>query len=159
MMGDTFGSRAENLVAGLGPAIGPCCYTVGHDVAAAMGYALPDWHLVMTPHEDRWKFDLSAANAQQLAAAGVQNIEEAHLCTACRQDEFYSHRADNGQTGRFAVVAFLEPARGDRYQDDTTPTPLQATAGEEQESAQDSWPDSLNPPGFPAFGDTQGWDA
>jgi YfiH family protein len=43
-----FGSRPQELLAGLGPAIGSCCYTVGHKVAAVMGYALPDWSQVMS---------------------------------------------------------------------------------------------------------------
>lgn len=141
-----FGTDPQQLLAGLGPAIGPCCYTVGHNVAAAMGYALPDWTQVMSAEsEDVWRLDLSAANAQQLRAEGVSSIEQAGICTHCRLDEFYSHRGDNGQTGRFAVVTYLEPRSGGR--------------GESVEAVDESRPspdplsefDSLNPPGFPAF--------
>ena len=143
-----FGTRPGDLLAGLGPAIGPCCYTVGDKVAAAMGYVLPDWSQAMTSlGEDQWSLDLSAANAQQLAAEGVQQIESANLCTACHQDEFYSHRAGNGRTGRFAVAAYLEPGRA----------PMQAApASGSQDQRQPptlSQPDSLHPPGFPAFGE------
>jgi YfiH family protein len=140
-----FGSHPQALLAGLGPAIGPCCYTVGQKVAAAMGYALPDWNQVMTLQgEDQWRFDLPAANAQQLTAEGVQQIEQAHLCTACRQDEFYSHRGDHGRTGRFAVVAYLEPRVGERE--------ARAAAKPWEERAMgESTPFSLHPPGFPAF--------
>lgn len=146
-MQEAFGTRPRDLVAGLGPAIGPCCYTVGHKVAAAMGYALPDWSKAMQVQEDGWRFDLSAANAQQLAATGVRNIEEARLCTSCRNEEFYSHRADNGQTGRFAVVAYLE-ARPDRQAKEAP-----ERAREEAKSEDLAMPDSLNPPGFPSFQD------
>lgn len=162
-MREAFGTSAEELIAGLGPAIGPCCYTVGHNVAAAMGYALPDWTQVMTLYsEDEWRFDLSAANAEQLAAEGVRTIEQAHLCTACHQDEFYSHRGDNGRTGRFAVVAYLEP-RNDRQRDEG-----KAEEGhvEEQTGRPDAnlgqyeWasPGSLHPPGFPSFDEVAGGD-
>ena len=151
-MVDRFGSRPEALIAGLGPAIGPCCYTVGNKVATAMAYVLPEWNQVMTLEgEDLWRFDLSAANAQQLAAEGVQQIEQAHLCTACRQDEFYSHRADNGRTGRFAVVTYLEPRRvGGEAQAGTVPREERPVDG----------PDivSLHPPGFPAFDEFTGGD-
>ena len=48
-MQEAFGTRPQDLIAGLGPAIGRCCYAVGDNVAAAMGYALPDWQQVMSP--------------------------------------------------------------------------------------------------------------
>lgn len=142
-----FGSRPQALVAGLGPAIGPCCYTVGDEVAAAMGYALPDWSKVMHAYgTDHWRFDLEAANAQQLDAAGVQNVERAALCTSCHSDEFYSHRGNNGQTGRFAVVAFLSLRTAGPEQEAGQAAPV----GESQ--AAPPWTgDSLAPPGLPSF--------
>jgi len=42
-----------------------------------------------------------------LEAVGVGQVEVAGLCTACRSDEFFSHRAEKGRTGRFGVVAVL----------------------------------------------------
>ena len=45
--------------------------------------------------------------AKMLARLGVHQIEVSGLCTACHNDEFFSHRADNGRTGRFAVVMGL----------------------------------------------------
>jgi YfiH family protein len=152
-MQEAFGTRPQDLVAGLGPAIGPCCYTVGQNVAAAMSYALPDWSQALTLQgEDTWRLDLSAANAQQLAAAGVRRIEQSHLCTACRRDEFYSHRGDNGRTGRFAVVAFLEPRAGVPVDRET------ATSWAEPEGEESSSPASLDPPGFPSFWEQTGGD-
>lgn len=146
-MQQAFGSQPAALLAGLGPAIGPCCYTVGHEVAAAMGYALPDWTKVMQSEgQEGWRLDLPGANAQQLAAAGVARIEEAGICTACHNDEFFSHRADDGRTGRFAVVAYLQPG-------------TEAEAGQKDDAAQDlavddglALFDSLQPPGLPGFG-------
>lgn len=141
-----FGTRPQDLIAGLGPAIGPCCYTVGHEVASAMGYALPDWSQVMALNrEGLWRFDLPAANAQQLAAAGVHNVEQAHLCTACHKDEFFSHRGDSGHTGRFAVVAYLEPGTRDEENGEAQPGQREPAPAGSQEV------DSLRPPGFPAF--------
>ena len=148
-MAEAFGTRPEQLLAGLGPAIGPCCYTVGDNVAAAMGYALPKWQQVLHPDGELWRLDLPAANAQQLHAAGVRQIEHAHLCTACHTGEFFSHRAEKGQTGRFAVAAFLVPAAGTRGQMVETAA---STPGEEE------WlqPLSLDPPGLPSFGELLG---
>lgn len=147
-MVQAFGSRPSDLLAGLGPAIGPCHYVVGDKVAAAMGYVLPEWSQAMSPlGEDQWRLDLSAANAQQLAAEGVQQIEAANLCTACHRDEFYSHRADNGQTGRFAVAAYLKPRRASAR----GALPPEPQPQSQKPSSRE--PESLNPPGFPAFGE------
>lgn len=152
VMREAFGSRPSELMVGLGPAIGPCCYTVGHKVAAAMGYALPNWSQAMVLEgEDQWRLDLSAANAQQLAAEGVQRIEEAGMCTACHLDEFYSHRGENGRTGRFAVVAYLGMVAGEREMDAAA---VSRVAPEPAQSADYT----INPPGFPAFGEFAGED-
>lgn len=155
-MEDAFGSRPADLIAGLGPAIGPCCYTVGHEVAAAMGYALPDWSQVMTSQgEERWRLDLPAANAQQLAAAGVHRIEQANLCTGCRHDEFFSHRADQGHTGRFAVVAYLRRRRaGMQVGPGRSRTAETKPRGQESEKVRQV--SSLHPPGFPPFNEPSG---
>jgi YfiH family protein len=145
-----FGTEPRDLIAGLGPAIGPCCYTVGHEVAAAMGYALPNWGKVMHPQgEELWSFDLPTANVQLLRAAGVRRIEQARLCTSCHKDEFFSHRADGGRTGRFAVVAYLTAKEKQPKPEGKEP----AQTGIKPEPAE-AGPDSLDPPGFPAFGAT-----
>jgi YfiH family protein len=147
-----YGCRPSDLVAGLGPCIGPCCYQVGDDVVSAMGYALPNWAEVVVRTERGWWLDLSGANAQLLRQAGVGQIERPRLCTACRVDEFYSHRAESGRTGRFAVVALLTPK-------DTASRPaieLGVDRTPERTSPDPAEPTSLHPPGFPAFGERSG---
>lgn len=144
-MREAFGTDPRELAAGLGPAIGPCCYTVGDDVAAAMGYSLPDWRQVMSRENNHWRFDLPAANAQQFSAAGVRHVEQAGICTACRTDEFFSHRASGGRTGRFAAVVHLKPRHGGakRFSERAWRRSLEPSRPEHA--------DSLNPPGFPAL--------
>jgi YfiH family protein len=149
-MEEAFGCCPSDLVAGLGPAIGPCCYEVGHSVAAAMGYALPNWTLAMESKGDRWHLDLSAANTQHLSAAGVEKIERSSLCTACHSDEFYSHRASGGKTGRFAVVAYLKALHGARRAE---------ASGEDRFEPQAPEPAPLlsaSPPGMPTFQESLG---
>ncbi len=103
-----FGSRPPDLIAGLGPGIGPCCYQVGPEVAEAAQAAISGWPSVLLRQRDgSWHLDLWEANRRQLVQAGVIRIEVSGLCTACRTDEFYSHRAERGRTGRFGVVAGL----------------------------------------------------
>lgn len=99
-LSSAYGSRPQDLVAGVGPAIGPCCYEVGEDVRAAFGPERA--HLF---HERR--LDLWQANREALLASGVPDaqIEVAEVCTRCQSDRFFSHRANAGQpAGRFAGV-------------------------------------------------------
>ena len=107
-MTQAFGSRPAEVVAGIGPSIGPCCYKVGPEVAAQVRAGFQEgesWLLSQASgpiHLDLW-----AANRQQLEASGVGQVEVAGLCTACHTEEFFSHRAEKGRTGRFGVMAVL----------------------------------------------------
>jgi polyphenol oxidase len=83
------------VAAAVGPAIGPCCYEVGAEVAEAFG---PD---VMRGR----KLDVWAASERALLAAGVASVERIDLCTACHPELFFSHRRDRGLTGRQGVIA------------------------------------------------------
>jgi YfiH family protein len=107
-MVDAFGCSPADIRAGIGPSIGPCCYEVGPEVVSAAQKAFPDAPFVLQRGSgERWHFDLWAANHHQLAAAGVTEIELSGLCTACRTDEWFSHRAEGGRTGRLAAVIGL----------------------------------------------------
>jgi YfiH family protein len=100
---EVFGSCPRDIIAGIGPAIGPCCYTVGEDVVAAFSDR-PD--LVKSGKLDLWE-----ANRQALLEAGVatEHIEVAGICTRCESDRFFSHRANGGQpAGRFAALIRIE---------------------------------------------------
>jgi YfiH family protein len=103
-----FGSRPHDLIAGLGPAIGPCCYQVGPEVAreVMVAFGTGDGLLPAQP-DGSYHLDLWAANRWLLARAGVHQVEVAGLCTACRTDEFYSHRAERGRTGHHGALAYL----------------------------------------------------
>jgi YfiH family protein len=105
---DRFGCQPRDIVAGIGPAIGPCCYTVGQDVVAAF----KDRPELFAPSaEGGQRLDLWAANRQALVEAGVpaEQIEVAGICTQCQSDRFFSHRANSGQpAGRFAALIRLD---------------------------------------------------
>ncbi len=98
---ETFSTKAEDLIAVVGPSIGPCCYEVDRVVRDAMK---DDAALLFTPSDnrDRWMFDLPRANRLQILDAGVPsaNIVEAGICTSCQRDTFFSHRGEGGRTGR-----------------------------------------------------------
>jgi YfiH family protein len=113
-----FGSDPAALFAGIGPSIGPCCYEVREPVIGAVRSAFSEAeHLLELPDGEtragaRAYFDLPEANRINLRRAGVTAIELSNLCTACRTDLFFSHRAEKGKTGRFGTILLLNPAGG-----------------------------------------------
>ncbi len=94
---------AREIVGLVGPSIGPCCYDV-------YGPVLDDWRSFgprfLTDRGGRTYLDLKAANAAQLAEAGVRDVEVCDLCTFCRKDWFYSSRRDGEETGRFGGIVW-----------------------------------------------------
>lgn len=109
-MGDAFGSDPRCLWVGVGPAISVTHYEVGADVVEQVASACPPGtRLTQAGHRGRAYLDLPAAVRSQLEAAGVDAIELSGLCTASRTDEWFSHRAEQGKTGRFGVVVALNP--------------------------------------------------
>jgi purine-nucleoside/S-methyl-5'-thioadenosine phosphorylase / adenosine deaminase len=139
-MRQEFGTRPQDVVAALGPAIGRCCYQVGPEVArayAAQFSKAADWFdgpfepqaegeqqhwlpwLTMMPpgHQpepERARLDLRAANRSQLAEAGVspKRIVVSALCTKCRADLFFSYRREGAGTGRLLALIGIRGKAG-----------------------------------------------
>ncbi len=109
-MFDSFGTRPRDLIVGIAPSIGPCCYRIGDDVIAQVRTAFANADELLIPQSDGIHFDLWQANAQQFRALGVEQIEMANLCTAHRTDDFYSWRAEKAMTGRFGAIIALSEA-------------------------------------------------
>ena len=110
-MVEACGSRPGDLVAVIGPAIGPCCYEV--DAPVVERFAPWPWRdRVLSPAPSgRWMLDLWEANRRQLVDAGVPpgSVAVVGLCTAHHPALFFSHRRD-GATGRMAAhIAVSEP--------------------------------------------------
>jgi YfiH family protein len=112
VMKENYGCKPENIIAGIGPSIGPLHYQVGNDVVSAVQRAFgSDSTELLLFHDiegDNGTYlDLWKANRLTLENAGVKHIELSELCTACNLDDWYSHRAEKGQTGRFGVLIGL----------------------------------------------------
>ena len=90
------GGRAH---AAIGPAIGPCCYEVGSEVAGPFSEAFGDDVL------HGRNLDLWTAAERALRAAGVDEIERVDLCTSCNPDLFFSHRRTGKPRGVQGVIA------------------------------------------------------
>jgi YfiH family protein len=85
----------------VGPGIGRCCYEVGEEVAAPFRERFgPD---VLTDG----RLDLRGAAELALRAAGCRSVDHVDRCTACEPDLFFSHRRDEGVTGRQGVLGFI----------------------------------------------------
>lgn len=132
-----FRTNPTDLLAAIGPAIGPCCYEVGTEVAAAFTAQFPNaadffdelrtgdepnplqWLNMAPPgHQPPPKkvlLDLRKANESQLREAGVarKNIFVNDLCTRCRIDLLFSYRKEGSQSGRMMSVIGIrgEPQR------------------------------------------------
>jgi YfiH family protein len=103
-----FGAQPANLVAAIGPHIGPCCYEVGEEVAAAF----PDAASIERRREwTKPHLNLSEANRRQLLSQGIPeaNIDITSLCTKCRDDLFHSYRRDGTRMGHLLSVIGLAP--------------------------------------------------
>jgi purine-nucleoside/S-methyl-5'-thioadenosine phosphorylase / adenosine deaminase len=106
-MCEAFGVEPRDLVACVGPSIGPCCYEIGTDVQAKVEAAFPDTKHLLLHQNGATHLDLWEANAQQLRELGVGQIEVAGICTADHTDDLYSWRGEHAHTGRFAAVIAL----------------------------------------------------
>jgi len=104
-----YGSKPENISAAIGPSIGVDHYEVGPDVIAKVQESFnSDSERLIETRNGKTYLDLWSANFIQLQKAGVEKIEVAGLCTACRLDDWFSHRAEKGKTGRFGAMIGLQ---------------------------------------------------
>lgn len=105
-----FGCAPGDILAAIGPSIGPCCYAVDQPVVEKLS-TFKQWQSLVTLQQPgQWLWDLWATNKQVLQQAGIreENITVAGICTACNQHRFFSHRASGGQTGRMASLIMLK---------------------------------------------------
>ncbi len=102
-----YGTRPEDLIVGIGPAIGGCCYEVGEEVVAHF----TDYpEAVVAKPNGKYLLDTKQINARQLKALGVPpgQIEISPVCTSCEHERFFSYRADRGTAGRFMSCIMME---------------------------------------------------
>jgi YfiH family protein len=131
-----FGSRPEDMVAAIGPGIGPCCYAVGEEVFSSFEsqfvYARELFREVYDSDPVRIKYpllfmtqrapghseigptlhlNLVEANRRQLLAASLKpsSIKLIGGCTSCHRELFFSHRASEGHAGRMMSVIGIRP--------------------------------------------------
>ena len=101
-MGEAFGTKPQNVLVGIGPSIGACCYEVDDFVRdQAQGYE----EFFASKGGGKYQLDLWGMNKRQLVQVGVpaENIMISGVCTNDNVELFYSYRAEQGKTGRMGV--------------------------------------------------------
>ena len=110
-MTDAFGTRPCDVLAAIGPCIGPCCFETDGDVPAAMRTALgADAEPYLEARGPKYHVDLAGLNRLWLLRAGLaqERIAVSGLCTACRPDLFWSHRKMGDARGvQVAMISLL----------------------------------------------------
>lgn len=99
-MGVNFGTKPQNVVTIIGPAIGCCCYEVSDDVKNKLLSTVEN-PLGLSNGK---KVDLKQINSRQFEEAGVSKIDICPYCTSCNNDLFYSYRKEGGTTARHYAV-------------------------------------------------------
>jgi YfiH family protein len=104
-----FGCDPEDIIAGIGPSIGPCCFEVKKNVFHLANIIYSAGEEVVIQQRNKTFVDLWQANKLQLMRAGVLegNVEISNICTVCGGGRFYSARA-SGVTGRFVAGIILK---------------------------------------------------
>ena len=104
-MQETFNCDSQNILAGIAPSIGRCCYEVDWNVAQhfeKIGNAY-------IQKQEKYMLDLPFINKTQLLTAGLieTNIEMSNVCTACEVEHYFSYRKEGGCSGRFMSMIGL----------------------------------------------------
>jgi YfiH family protein len=107
-----FDSTPNDMVAGIGPSIGPCCLQVGPEVVVRVEDTLGNQagYVDNRSADGSGHFDLWKANQEQLLQSGLreENVEVARVCTCCDASHLYfSHRGEKGKAGRFGAGILL----------------------------------------------------
>jgi YfiH family protein len=112
-MQEEYGSQSMDMVAAVGPSIGPCCYKVGEEVWSEFGsqFSYAEELFVRTGDAGEIRLNLWEANRRQLLDAGIAaaRIAMKGECTACARGpggalRYFSHRAEHGIAGRMLNV-------------------------------------------------------
>ena len=107
-MSEVYGSDPSQLIAGIAPAIGKCCYEVGKDVAQHFF----DVEEAIESKGEKYMLDLPYINKYQIIEAGLQEayIQLSGICTACNTKHFFSYRKEQGCSGRFMSLIGISSA-------------------------------------------------
>jgi len=104
-MQEEFNSNPKDIIAGVAPSIGRCCYEVDWNVAQHFETI----ENAYDKKDEKYMLDLPYINKLQLLNAGLleENIELSNICTACDVEDYFSYRKEGGCSGRFMSMIGL----------------------------------------------------
>jgi YfiH family protein len=116
-MQENYGSKPKDIISAIGPSIAAHHYEIGPDVLELIEdrYGTVADNFLIKEENDgvdekirkKPMFDLQKANQYHLLMAGVRIVEISWICTACNLVDWFSHRGENGKTGRFGALVTL----------------------------------------------------
>ncbi len=106
-MNNRYGSNIDNILVGIGPSIGPCCYEIGRDLAHQFTNKYENYNHIIIERDNKVYLDLWKVNYLQIRDKGVKdrNIIVTKICTSCHNDKFYSYRKEKGGTKHRMIAA------------------------------------------------------
>jgi len=108
-MVENYGTNPQDIIAAIGPSIGPDHYSIGNEVLERVHTSFPAYKdKIIINKNKKTYFNLWKANRIILSEAGVEKIETAEICTSCNLNDWYSHRGEQGKTGRFGMILGLQ---------------------------------------------------
>jgi len=103
--------KPKDIIALIGPGIGKCCFETGTEVFEIF-IKLDKDEKIYQEQNGKYYIDLKLLNKNQLARAGVKNIDICGYCTCCMSDIFFSYRKEKGITARHSAVVKI---KGEKY--------------------------------------------
>lgn len=111
-MEEVYGSQPQDILAAIGPGIGPRCFETHEDVPNAMmaAFSTPVLQYLHIQENGKYSVDLKGINQMRLEKAGVlpEHIGVCDVCTSCNQDLFWSHRCVGNNRGSMAAAIGLK---------------------------------------------------
>jgi YfiH family protein len=105
---EVYDSEPSDIIACFGPSICPDHYEIGQNVEDQVKLVFRSYIESVLINKDHKKhFDLWAANRILLESVGVHQVDTSRICTACNNSDWFSHRKEKGQTGRFGALLAL----------------------------------------------------
>ncbi len=109
-MVESFNCNKSDIIAGIAPSIGLCCFEVGKEVKDEFVNKYDFSYKYIEKYNQKYKIDLKNINCEILLKAGLkrENIEIAEECTKCNTNMFFSHRAMGENRGNMSAIISLK---------------------------------------------------
>lgn len=105
-----FGSKPKDILVGIGPSIGPCCYEVSNELGDQFSKRYIGFKDIVYRRKDKILLDLWRVNYLQVLEKGIdkKNIILSEACTSCNNDKFHSYRKEKGTKNRMVAAISLK---------------------------------------------------